>query len=147
MTSPSSTVSCLAVLSISVVTGSILYSPLDSSDRKCVGSIGLYKDSALVGTFSDSEEAVWEEPNRAVLQGCGCFVLFHKKKGEGDQFYVPRVGEHDIPLKRVRSIYRVKCREEQVPWATLVIVVIMATMLASVVMVSLVISKRLAFVQ
>ena len=135
------------MFSISVATGSILYSPLDSSDRKCVGSIGLYKDSALVGTFSDSEEAVWEEPNRAVLQGCGCFVLFHKKKGEGDQFYVPRVGEHDIPLKRVRSIYRVKCQEEQVPWAALVIVIILATRLASAVIVPLVISKRLAFVQ
>ena len=75
----------LAQLCISVVTGSILYSPLAPNDRKCVGSIGLYKDSALVGTYSDTEEAVWEEPNRAVLQGCGCFVLYHKKKGEGDK--------------------------------------------------------------
>ena len=124
-----------------------MYSPLTSNDRKCVGSIGLYKDSALVGTYSDTEEAVWEEPNRAVLHGCGCFVLYHKKKGEGDQFYVNRVGEHHIPLKKVRSMYRVECREERIPWVAILIVIMMVSILAFIVGISLVISKRFAFVQ
>ena len=137
----------LLLLFISASTGSILYSPLPDNDRKCVGSIGLYKDNDLVGTFTQSEEAVWEEPNRAVLHGCGCFVLFHKKKGEGDQFYVPRTGEHDIPLKRVRSMYRVKCREDETPWPAIVIIVLLASILASFVIVSLAISKRFTFVQ
>ena len=138
---------CLLLFCLSVSTGSILYSPLPDNDRKCVGSIGLYKDTALVGTFSHSEEAVWEEPNRAVLHGCGCFVLFHKKKGEGDQFYVPRTGEHDIPLKRVRSMYRVKCREDEIPWPAIITIILLASMLASFVIASLVISKRFTFVQ
>merc|ERR1711874_74907 len=135
------------LLSVSGALGSILYSPLSPNDRKCVGSLGLYKDSALVGTFSGSEEAVWEEPNRAVLHGCGCFVLYHKKKGEGEQFYVPRPGEHEIPLKRVRSMYRVKCRDAQIPWPAIVIVILMVALLAVLVILSLLISRRFAFVQ
>ena len=133
-------------LSVSLVAGSIIYNPL-GEDKNCVGSLGLYKDNALVGTFSGTEDAVWEEPNRAVLQGCGCFVLYHKKKGEGESFYVDRAGEHRIPLKKVRSMYRVQCHQEEIPWLVLVIVVLAAAMLAAVIVISLVISKRFAFVQ
>ena len=81
-----------------------------------------------------------------MLQGCGCFVLYHKKRGEGDSFYVDRVGEHVITLEKVRSMYRVHCTEEKMPWLILVLVVLAASLLSAVVVVSLLISRRFEFV-
>ena len=146
ITSKMKTLQLILILS-DLSNGAIMYQPLSKNDRKCVGSLGLYKDSQLVGTYSSSEEAVWEQPNRAVLHGCGCFVLYHKKKGEGDHYYVDRVGEHNIPLVRVRSMYRVQCSETNFPWPVFISCCLILSLIFLMMFLSLLLSRRLSFVQ
>ena len=77
--------------------------------NKCVGSISLVTVHGDVYKFNESQEKVNIKATKAVLEGCGCYRLFERRKYKGRSYQVTRGGEQDIYIKKVRSVARTRC--------------------------------------
>ena len=58
-----------------------------------------------------------------VLEGCGCYRLHEKTKRRGKSYYVNKIGEHSIPLRKIGSLVKIPCSREAMPvWSVALIV-------------------------
>ena len=104
------------------------------SSGECVGSITLHRGEQAV-RFTEGVEELQEsmKVDKAVLVGCGdCFRLFEKKNGRGKSYFVNRSGEHNIPLRKVRSLHKVACSNMAMPMWVVIIMVMVIVMVVGV---------------
>ena len=104
------------------------------SSGECAGSITLHQGEQAV-RFTEGVEEMEESMmvDRAVMVGCGdCFRLFDKKNGRGKSYFVNRSGEHNIPLRKVRSLHKVACSNMAMPMWVVIIMVLVIVMVVGV---------------
>ena len=88
---------------------------IEGADNKlgqCKGLIRLISPCGLSLEYRKDRAHINFKAAKAVLEGCGCYRLHERKNYRGKTYHVNTIGEHKVPLKRVRSIAKVPCSSE-----------------------------------
>ena len=96
---------CLIYIEASVIQGGELKS------EQCDGQVELIALSKESITYTDNSTSINYKPTKAILSGCKCFRLFEKINGRGRSFFLNKIGETYVPLKKVKSLYNVPCEK------------------------------------
>eukprot|EP00092_Neocalanus_flemingeri_P031759 GFUD01034499.1.p1 GENE.GFUD01034499.1~~GFUD01034499.1.p1 ORF type:complete len:167 (+),score=26.65 GFUD01034499.1:140-640(+) len=90
----------------------------------CKGLLKLISTAGDVEEYTEDQRDLNVKPAKAILEGCACYRLFERKNKRGRSYYVNKIGEHSIPLKKVGSLAIVPCSREAMPmWSVALIVV------------------------
>jgi hypothetical protein len=76
---------------------------------ECKGLVRLISSCGFVQEFKDTEKHLNFNANKLVLEGCGCFRLFERRGHRGKSYLVNQNGKQKVPLRRVRSMAKIKC--------------------------------------
>ena len=85
---------------------------VESEFGECRGLVRLVSPCGLPLEYKETKAHINFKAATAVLEGCGCFRLFERKNSKGRSLFINMIGEHSVPLKRVRSIAKVSCPQE-----------------------------------
>ena len=75
----------------------------------CEGRLELISRKNLKVVYTKTSTKMLFKPTKAILTGCQCFRLFERRNGKGRSFLLDTLGETSVPLRRVRSLYKVSC--------------------------------------
>ena len=76
---------------------------------ECKGLVSLISSCGFVQEFKDTEGHLNFNAAKVVLEGCGCFRLFERRGHRGKSYLVNQNGKQNVPLRRVRSMAKIKC--------------------------------------
>ena len=79
--------------------------------EQCDGHVDLIDQSKLSIRYTNNSTSMNFKPTKAILNGCRCFKLFEKQNGRGRGFLLNKIGATFVPLKRVKSLYKVSCEK------------------------------------
>ena len=79
---------------------------------ECKGLIQLISSAGDVEEFKENQLDIDVKATKAILKGCGCYRLYQRKDKRGRSYYVNKIGEHSIPLRKIGSLAKVPCSRE-----------------------------------
>ena len=83
----------------------------DISSSECVGSVQFHSRQDL--QFSASQSCILGlRVTTVVKEGCGCFRLHEGVRGAGRSVTLLENGEHELSIKRVKSLFKISCKDE-----------------------------------
>ena len=83
----------------------------DISNSECVGSVQFHSRQDL--QFSASQSCILGlRVTTVVKEGCGCFRLHEGVRGVGRSVTLLENGEHELSIKRVKSLFKISCNDE-----------------------------------
>jgi len=81
------------------------------SSIECIGSVIFESNQDLV--FSTSMSCIRGlRVTTVIKEGCGCFKLHDGARGRGRSVTLVENGEHELTIKRVKSLYKISCSDE-----------------------------------
>jgi len=81
------------------------------SSIECIGSVIFESNQDLM--FSTSMSCIRGLRMTTVIkEGCGCFRLHDGARGRGRSVTLVKNGEHELTIKRVKSLYKISCSDE-----------------------------------
>eukprot|EP00092_Neocalanus_flemingeri_P054919 GFUD01064763.1.p1 GENE.GFUD01064763.1~~GFUD01064763.1.p1 ORF type:complete len:109 (+),score=29.38 GFUD01064763.1:109-435(+) len=81
----------------------------NDSGEECKGMIKLISSAGHVKEYKEDQEHMHVKASKVVLKGCECYRLYERKENRGRSYFVNKIGEHNIPLKKVGSLAKVPC--------------------------------------
>jgi len=81
------------------------------SSIECIGSVIFESNQDLM--FSTSMSCIRGlRVTTVIKEGCGCFKLHDGARGRGCSVTLVENGEHELTIKRVKSLYKISCSDE-----------------------------------
>merc|ERR1712013_757268 len=81
------------------------------SSIDCIGSVIFESNQDLM--FSTSMSCIRGlRVTTVIKEGCGCFKLHDGARGRGCSVTLVENGEHELTIKRVKSLYKISCSDE-----------------------------------
>merc|ERR1719233_2656141 len=74
-------------------------------DKECHGSVRLSEDKVVT---EDTDIKPSMNVTKVLVEGCGCFKLYSRKRGKGRSLFLSKAGEWDVNMK-VASVKKVSC--------------------------------------